>query len=390
VTDPKKPAAAAEDVAELERAMRDFSEIGASLVESYEALTRRAERVEHELYLANQELEHKVDELDAVLRSLPTGVVVLDAEGRIAAINAAALSILGEEEAELVCRTPPAALCELAADGTERELHHADGTRLVVAGRRAEVCGASGKATGSVEILDDRTALVELRERVHQMDKMAALGTMAAGIAHEIRNPMSAVGGFAELLLAELEEDSKAHRWASLIVEGARETENIVRSMLTFARPDPLVVEPVEPRALLDDAVSAALGVEPPAGLAVAVRADETRFAGDRIKLRQAIRNLVANAAQVQPEDGAIDVDLRVRDGRVLVAVSDAGPGIPHETASRVLDPFYTTRAEGTGLGLALASTIARAHGGSIEVSPERAELGGARLVLNFPYRPAA
>jgi signal transduction histidine kinase len=116
------------------------------------------------------------------------------------------------------------------------------------------------------------------------------------------------------------------------------------------------------------------------------VPANLPAFAGDYIKLRQALRNLIANAIQAQPDGGSVHVEARLENGEVVLAVSDAGPGIPKEALARVLEPFFTTRAEGTGLGLALVNTIARLHGGRVEVSREPAPLGGAHIQIHVPF----
>lgn len=381
---------------ELLRAMQEFSEIRTSLVSSYEALERRAERVEAELATANAELESKVDQLDglsrhleALLRALPTGVVERDAHGRVVRANQSATEILRTDEDTLLGALEHPGLSGDSADDLPHERVLIDGSTRVIASRHAQVRDEDGAIRGSVEILDDRTELDALTRRVHAMDKMAALGTMAGGIAHELKNPLNAIQGFARLLCGRLEGDGSEPRWAALIERGAREIDQIVTSMLTLARPEPLVLETLDPNELAADALRTAFGEdETPAGLDVTTRVELGPFAGDRIKLRQALRNLVANAWTVLPDGGSIEVALTSSDGFAHLTVSDSGPGIPAELASRVTDPFFTTRAEGTGLGLALVSTIARLHGGELEVDPDPSPLGGARVSISIPLEP--
>ncbi|MEW6073135.1 MAG: ATP-binding protein [Planctomycetota bacterium] len=389
-----------EDLAGLGEVVRSFPAILETLRRSYAELEERAARVENELYHANRELARRVAELDvlkrhleAVLESLPCGVVVRDGAGRVVRANGTALAILGVPADELIGRSDPAALRNVRSDGQERELHQDDGRRLVVAASCSRVRLANGRAEGSVEILDDRTERTALIEKLHAADKMAALGTMAGGIAHEIRNPLSAVRGFAGLLRESAGLSEQARRWTSLIVAGVDEADEIIQNMLSFGSPERLRLAPVDGTALLAEAVRLAVGEEgrTPAGteLTLNVQAAAPVFAGDQIKLRQAIRNLVANAATAQPDGGRIDVDLRLSGGDIVVTVSDAGPGIPAGERHRVLDPFYTTHADGTGLGLALVATIARLHGGDVEVSPRPSALGGAEIRLHIPYQPA-
>lgn len=384
---------------DLERAMRELESLGASLTTSYRSLEERARRVEQELAVANRELARKVAELDevkagleAVLAALPTGVLVRDADGRIVRANAAALAVLGADESAVLGRE------STEFDGhddewTEHEVVRPDGSRRIVASRRSVVARdlrAGGEPAGTVEILDDRTRVVELSERLHAMDKLSAMGDMASGIAHELRNPMMAVKGFAELLAPRLPEGSDERRWAGLIVEGSAESETILASMMSLASPEKLALDSVDAHELARAALRLArLGAERDGEFRFELSSsiECPSFAGDRIKLRQALRNLLANAIQAQPEGGRVHLSI-VREGDEVVArVQDAGPGISHKLARRVFEPFFTTRAEGTGLGLALVQRIAVLHGGRVEISPLPSPLGGAEVRLHIPFR---
>ena len=245
-----------------------------------------------------------------------------------------------------------------------------------------------------MQVLDDRTELVELTERVHKLDKMAALGTMAGGIAHEIRNPMNAMLGFAELLKRELPQHSRGHRYASRISDGVAEADAIISSMLTLAAPERLVLETLDAKTLVDEALELARRSIPSSRDAALWTLENavptTSFAGDRVKLRQALRNLVANALQAQKEGGLVRVALERADGALLFHVTDHGPGIPADVRRRLGDPFFTTRAEGTGLGLSLVHTIAELHGGRFQVCPHpttcpHGDGRGAHVVFRIP-----
>ncbi len=382
---------------ELDQVMQSFSTISESLLRSYEALADRARLVEDELHLANRELEAKVEELDAVnrhletvLQALPTGVVVRDRDGTIVRVNDAALSILGVTSDELDGPIAHDLIHDPDADGEAvSDLQRADGSRLVLATRRAPIQDGAGGYAGAVEILDDRTELFAMTERMHAMDKMAALGTMGGGIAHEIRNPLNAVKGFARLLERELPDDSenrKVRRWAQCIVEGTDEADAIIESLLAFANPERVKQDAIDPAELAASAVRAALQDEGP--WEVDVETSAPPFLGDRIKLRQALRNLVANAAEIQPEGGRIQVAVERRGESIALCVRDAGPGVPPELRQRVTDPFFTTRPEGTGLGLALVATLARLHGGDVAVGAAPPPLNGAEFAITIPFDP--
>ena len=388
--------ATAFDAPRLDEAMRQFTAITAGLREGYATLSERAERVEHELMLANGELERKVHELDevkrhleAILQALPTGVVVRDEAGCITRVNNAALSALGIEasaDAEAALRIAG------SGEGDTRsmfELQRPGGRRRVLSSDCSPMFGPEERLMGSVQIIDDCTEMTELSERLHAMDKLAALGTMAGGIAHEIRNPLNAVQGFASLLLKQLEEGSEAHKWASRIIEGSEEANGIVRSMLSFAKPDKLCIE----RIRADELVSGALANLEQQDCAdfpwtITSECAPLTLDGDRIKLRQALRNLVTNAINAQPSGGSVHVAVHAENSQAVIRVSDAGPGIPPDIVRRIFDPFFTTRAEGTGLGLALTQTIARLHGGEVSVSSDPSHLGGADVTFRLPLTP--
>jgi signal transduction histidine kinase len=208
------------------------------------------------------------------------------------------------------------------------------------------------------------------------------------------------VRGFAELLAARVGApgsgpplDERTQRWARLIVEGVCEVDAIIENLLSFGSPERLRLEPVDGRALLEGAARLATRLESgqdPAARGIRVRCDAPLFRGDAIKLRQAVRNLLENALEAQAGAAAPRVEAElVREGEELVCrVADAGPGVPAELRARILDPFFTTHADGTGLGLALVSVIARLHGGSVQCAPVPSLLGGALFVLRFPFQP--
>ncbi len=386
----------ADDPARLVAALTTIQE---SLLSSYARLEERADRVEREVVAANAELARKVAELDAVrarleaiLHALPTGVVVRNDKDVVVRVNEAACQILGVTALELMgSRTPPLSDAE-TAHGENREHTRPDGEVRILSARSSPIRATGTSETGgSVEILDDRTEIERLQERLHAQSRMAALGNMSGGIAHEIRNPLNAVRGFAELLRRDLSPGTRAARFASRICEGVDEADQIIASMMTIASPERLTIETVDAQELLASAVDAAQrslpGNAPEKKWRVISSASAPAFPADRIKVRQALRNLVANAMQAQPDGGVVDVSIALEGTDVLFRVQDAGPGIAPGLRSRVAEPFFTTRAEGTGLGLALVHSIAELHGGRLEVSPRPSSLGGADIAFRIPQQ---
>jgi nitrogen-specific signal transduction histidine kinase len=392
VSAPDLHAALAAESHEMSETLARFASISEGLVDSYQALAERADSIQQELDAKLVELAEVSGRLEAVLEALPSGVVVRDAEGRCERVNAAAPRLLRcapEEVAGwLSDRLDDSAVDEGRSVRLDCE---GEGGRRVLSWRSAQVHGAGGRPAGSVEVFDDHTELERLGAKLSQLDKMAALGTLSAGLAHELRNPLNAVRGFAALLRRELPEGSKARTWSERIVSGSDELEGIIEGLLRFARPGEVAQERLEASELIDSALEVARREHPqPELFEFDTDVALEPFAGDRVKLRQALRNLIANAMQVQPGGGRLRLFANREGDELCLGVDDAGPGVPEEQRGRVAEPFFTTRAEGTGLGLALVHTIARLHGGELQVGSAPQPYGGARFELRLPAQVAA
>ncbi len=217
-----------------------------------------------------------------------------------------------------------------------------------------------------------REAYSELRDRVEEvgnLEQLAALGEMAAGIAHEIRNPLNAVEGFAGLLHRRLAgTDPQSAEYASKVLAGVRDANAIITDLLDFARPAELSREPVDLRALVAEVLAEVTSPDVRTELTVQ---GAPELQGDARRLRQAVRNLVLNADQALSGAGELVVTIE-RVGRdVVLRFEDDGPGIAPSVRDRLFHPFVTTKSEGTGLGLAMVHKIAMQHGGRVSC-PER------------------
>ncbi len=386
------------DSSQVENAISTFTSVLENLQSSHGRLEQRAQRVEAELCRTNEELAARLGELDrvkqhleSVLSSIPAGVIVYDTEGRIVRANNASLSILGVTRTDLIGVDEVPGLAGPEADGTPTEVLCADGVTRVLARRFSPVPLESGDLAGAVEVIEDQSELVRAQERLHRLDKTAALGTMAGGIAHEIRNPLHAIQGFAQLLVRETDGDSRATRHAVRIQEGVNEIESIVASMLGIAGEGELRLESFNVRAVVREAVEAVMtDREGSNRWNVELVGPAAKVSADRIKLRQAIRNLVANACDAQPDGGPVRVETLTDNSSVTVFVSDNGHGVAPHDVERICDPFFTTRAEGTGMGLALVQRVAELHGGMLELTshPTGASgMAGACFSLRVPAR---
>jgi signal transduction histidine kinase len=223
-------------------------------------------------------------------------------------------------------------------------------------------------------------AVRDHQEKLVSSEKLAGIGRLAAGVAHEINNPLAVILGYAKILRRRA-EGSLAEDLAVIEEETLRAKE-IVEGLLDLSRPLSADAERVDLRALCDDVVSRLREARLLEGVQVGV--DGAAAApGSREKLRQVVLNLVKNAAEAAGRGGRVDIRVAARDGQAEVSVADDGPGIAPEVKSRLFEPFLTTKPRGTGLGLAVSRAIARAHGGELVAgdAPER----GARFALRIP-----
>jgi signal transduction histidine kinase len=225
-------------------------------------------------------------------------------------------------------------------------------------------------------------AVKEHQARVVESEKLAGIGRLAAGVAHEINNPLGVILGYAKILRKRSE--GKLAEDLSVIEEETLRAKEIVEGLLDLSRPLPAVADRVDLRALSEDVVSRLADAKLLDGVRVSVDG-QASAPGHAEKLRQVLVNLVRNAAEAAGAGGRVEVRLAEQDGAVLVSVEDSGPGIPSERRGRLFEPFFTTKPRGTGLGLAVSRAIARAHGG--DLAADAAAAGGARFALTLPIR---
>ena len=228
------------------------------------------------------------------------------------------------------------------------------------------------------------------RARLAQSEKLAALGQLAAQIAHEVRNPLAVIRSAAQDLGESAGNDPSARRASSFVTTEIDRLNNVITSLLTFARPLQLSPRAVSVAELLERALL--LAREDLAAKQIRVQRHEPRelpsVRADADLMSQVLLGLLANAGEAMPKGGEVSVQTRAVDGAVEIDVADSGPGVAPELRQRIFEPFFTTRARGTGLGLAIARQIVEAHSGRIEVG-ERSG-GGARFTVRLPAASGA
>lgn len=258
---------------------------------------------------------------------------------------------------------------------TALELQRRSGTLVVFAG--LSCLGVLGLATALSRSVRQRE---KLRGELEHGRRLAALGTMSAVLAHELRNPLASLKGHAQLLAETLEPDPALSRKADLVVAEAVRLERLTNDLLEFVRTGELSRAPARPAAVLE---AAAAATDPERIEVVAAPAPEASLDAER--LRQALENVLRNA--VQAGAGKVRATLSGAGGQLVFTVRDHGPGIPAGEEERIFEPFVTGRTKGVGLGLAIAKRIVEQHGGRIRARnhPE----GGAELEISIPAKGA-
>jgi signal transduction histidine kinase len=221
-------------------------------------------------------------------------------------------------------------------------------------------------------------------EQLARAGKLVALGELTPGVAHELNNPLFAVLGLVDFLLAESEPGSRAHRRLTVVRETAQEMRDIMRALIDFARePGDRIgsvelVESVRDTLALVRRTTFAKDVE----IAERLGGEPLVVEGSRNELRQCVLHLVTNAFAMLQDGGTVTVELLRRDRLAVLRVSDSGPGVPKALEAAIFEPFFTTRTGGSGLGLAAGRAIAESHGGTLELD---ASGPGATFVLRLP-----
>ena len=334
----------------------------------------------------------------AMLDAMPHAVLLTDASFDVVSANAAAEALLprlGLSAAGAVRSLGDLDVVALAYDLLAGRRAEASGDARFPDGRCLEVAlaawpGRAGLSDGLVVVIHDVTTARRLREQVTQSEKLSGLGRMVAGVAHELNNPLTAVIGYAQLLKT-LPPGEKAAARLETVRKEAERCRRIVQNLLRFARPRGPEKRAVSLNEIVENVTLLLAYPVRSARCAIALDLDRGLPAvlADAHELEQALVNLVTNAYQAMTAAGSTGTvtvsTYRRGDDRVGVEVADDGPGIPEPFRTKVFDPFYTTKPEGsgTGLGLWLVYNTVTAHGGAIDVGASPS--GGARFRLEFP-----
>jgi two-component system, NtrC family, sensor histidine kinase HydH len=345
------------------------------------------------LYLARQDIRTVADSFrrekthtGTLLQNLEDAVVAADGTGRITVFNRAAQALFGIPWESVIGKPAgsadfPSASSLLESLRTGKSLSRsraectAAGERKTLSISTSVVHGRRGIVDAVILVATDVTGEARLAEQIRRQEKIKAMGEMASGVAHEIRNPINAVGMIAQRFLKEFkpERDEEEYRaLAGSMVSEVRRVENIVRRFLEFAKPSPPVLVPLEADRLIAEtgtifgSSASARGIVFSAG-----RADRAALLADGDQMKQVLLNILANALDATPAGGSITLSGIARPEEYRIEVEDTGTGMSGETRGRIFDLYFTTKSSGMGMGLSIAYRIVQAHGGEIEVESE-------------------
>lgn len=375
-----------------ERKAADLTQVSRRLEEAYHTLEERA------IQLVNIQ-----DYMQAILRSITSGVITVGPDGSVATVNVAAERMIGLPEAEMV----PRRIGTLFRDdgGIDESLMRflqgqtpkmvadieavtLDGRTLHAKVAMARMRDVGGRVFGAVVTLEDVSEVRALTDQLIRADRLAAMGELTAGVAHEVRNPLGIIRASVQLVEDSNGDPARVKEATRVIKQEIDRLDKVIKALLDFGRPSAPTLRQTNVEDVVNDVVLFTRQFAGQANVEIETSysaADPTVMA-DADQLKQVFVNLVSNAVQAMEDGGGV---IRVRvwddDSFVLVSVADTGPGMAPEVLEKVFDPFYSTRDGGTGLGLTIVHRIIDQHGGRVEV--ESAPGQGTTFTVALPAR---
>jgi two-component system sensor histidine kinase PilS (NtrC family) len=372
------------------------------------SLAERYYRAQRSLERQRREFSDLQAFRDLIFQSVGSGLIAVNPTGRVTAFNRAAESITGVPEREALGQTWEALFgsgvdldevrLAVASPGAqslryEIRLRRRDGLEVPIGVSFWSLRSGEGEVVGLIGVCQDLSSIKRMEQRVRQADRLATIGRLSANIAHEIRNPLASLAGAIEALARELPPDSGRDRLVEIVLRESDRLNHIIRDFLEYARPAPMTPHSIDLAELLEEVLLLVEHRSHPAELKVVREfADTLPARVDPQQLRQAIWNLCINAVQAMPEGGELRVGGRLLPGRkparMQLWVSDTGHGIAEGDLPQIFEPFFSTKAEGSGIGLALVYRVVQDHDGQIEV---RSQPGvGTTLLLTLPSTDGA
>jgi len=408
-----------EEVLQLDEVFGKFDLSAERLQDSYNQLQQQIGSLNLELEEKNEQLECNLREkersknhLYGILESLPSGVVVVDGEGKITTFNRAAEQIIGKAKervagkdfkqvlkplfpAEFPNVIPPAEPRLSKGEGVLRQDQRREVQITFTIIPLCEEDSITRKLVeSSIIIFQDVTHLRRLEEQAERTSRLTAMGEIAVSIAHEVRNPLGSIELLATLLKEEAKGDADKQKLTDYIVAGVKSIDYIINNLLLFSKPQPPIFQRVAINAFLNDVLTF---IAPSLKLAQielvkAFADDELLVLGDTELLKQVFLNVIWNAIQAMPYGGKMCISTEPAKktvhglpgaGYVEITITDSGMGIAQDDTDKIFNPFFTTKEKGTGLGLAIVHNIVESHHGMIGVESELHK--GSAFTITLP-----
>jgi two-component system sensor histidine kinase PilS (NtrC family) len=357
------------------------------------------------------EKQSAFDQLDllhrSIIESVDTGILTVNLKGQIKSFNRAAAEITGFSFRDVENRIIsdvfpnfPSLPKEKYPEGYrqtvrirfETTFNTGDGRRLSLGGSLSPLRDPRGLTIGNIIVFQDLTEINEMRESLEKSRRLAFIGEMAAGLAHEIRNPLASMSGSIQMLNQDLSHSETHRKLMQIILRGKDQLESFLKDFLLMARPAPGVREEIDLRDMIMDIIDSIHFVpdwHEPVRIDLHLKDDPLSIHANRTETRQILWNVILNAIQAMPEGGALTVEAHCRrsdekDG-VEIRIIDTGCGIEKNRLPKIFEPFYTTRDTGTGLGLAVVNRILEGYSGKIDIQSEEGR--GTACTIWLPCR---
>ncbi len=404
--------AAAERIAsgdlDQEITVKTRDEIG-HLASSFNHMTRRLREYTGNLKRINAQLEADAATIEKlrrytenILASIKPGVLTLDLEGRITTLNRSGTEILQLKECDVIGRRitevfdarerlrsilEEGIISRKLCHGDEISIGEEDGRETLLVLNTAFLYDQNSEIVGLAATFEDITEVRELQKRINESEKLAAMGELAVGIAHEVRNPLGAIKTSAQFLEEKFGPEDIRYRFAKLIVREVERLDQLVERLLNFTRPGEKDFQYEDVNELVENSLTLAVLKVNDQRLVVDKHYEKgiPRLFADAKRLQQAFLNILLNAIDAMPGGGTLTVrtSLESENRSIKIELSDTGEGIPPHRLEKIFTPFFTTRRRGTGLGLAIVHQIISEHNGTIGVQSKVGE--GTLFTIRLP-----